>query len=339
MRSIYLVLFPVFFFFPASVIAQTLQTKSINELAIYPSYLFSAEVQAQSATTISAQINAQLLEFSVKNGEEIPAGKRLARFDCADLQDQLALNRANQQELQANLRLAQLQFKRLNELQGRQLAADSSVDESLARKQALEAQFMALKTQAKLAERAISRCEIRAPFRGVVSEKYVGQGQWLTVGAPLLKLTQLDAAELAVQVPLSLFQQDDFTALMNSAVLQNAQQNIALQSWRVSKQTTAQSKMVTVWFAAPKGLLIGQQLQVVFTRAQAFLPAGILVKRAGKVGVFVVENQQAKFVALENAQMGRPAPVPQTLLNHPETKVVVDGQLSLQNGDSAQESP
>ncbi|WP_321277494.1 efflux RND transporter periplasmic adaptor subunit [Thiomicrorhabdus indica] len=339
MRSVYSLCITLCLALPSIGLAQPLQTKLVSELLFYPEYRFSAEVEPRSVTTISAKINAELIEFVVKSGEEIPAGQVLARLNCEDLHDQLELNQANQQELQANLRLAQFQFDRLNALQGRQLTSDSTVDESLARKQALEAQSSALKIQAKLAQRAISRCEIRAPFRGVVRETFAGVGQWLTVGAPLLSFTQLEGAELAVQLPLSLYQSNEFGALMSTAVLKQEGQVIPLQDWRLAKQVEPQSKMMTVWFRAPKNLFIGQQTQIHFTHTAPFLPAGVLVQRNGQVGVFVVENQQVNFIALDDAQMGRPAKWPSDWLSKPHVKIVVDGQLRLQSGDSLTESP
>ena len=311
---------------PLMSLAQDITVKSAADLVYSPSYQFSGEVTAQSSSKISAQVSAELIQLPVQKGEILPAGKLIAAFDCRDLQDQLALTESSEKELLANLRLAELQFARLQNLQNRSLASDAAKDEALARKQSLESQLNSIRLQGTLNGRSIERCEVRAPYRAVVSEKYAGVGQWLAVGNPIIELQQLASAEIEVSMPLDLSKTMD----LNKVVWKGETQDYSLRLSRLSNVLNPQSKMRAVWFFAPQELILGEQGTVEITLSDKFLPAGVLVQRNQTVGVMVVENGQAQFTAIPTATIGRPAKLP---AGWESLQIVTDGQQTLQEGD------
>lgn len=315
------------FLYSSISFSQSIQTKTVQSLQFFPHYEFSAQVVSPSTSQISAQLSAQLIEFPVKVGEVLPAGKLIAKFDCRDYEDQLALTKTSRKELLANLNLAQLQYQRLKNLQNRSLASDASRDEALARKQVLEAQLSSLELQKQLNQRSIERCEIKAPFTGVVIEKLTGVGSWLNPGSPLVVIQQLEQTEIEVRVPLAI---NNIRALSNAVWLKSDGSTMELTLLRQSKVLDPQSKMLRVWYQAPKELLIGQQGVVSITDTHAYLPASVLVQRNKQVGVFVVENNLATFKPIDNAVLGRPAKLP---AGWDSLSIVVEGQLGLKDGD------
>jgi hypothetical protein len=63
---------------------------------------------------------------------------------------------------------------------------------------------------------------------------------------------------------------------------------------------------------------------------QAHVPADLIVRRADRLGIFVVRGETARFVPLAEARPGQPAPV-----DLPgETPVLVDGRFVVQEGDT-----
>ena len=263
----------------------------------------------------------------IKVGEVLPAGTLIAKFDCRDYEDQLALTKTSRQELLANLNLAQLQYKRLKNLQNQSLASEASRDEALARKQVLEAQLSSLELQKQLHHRSIERCEIKAPYTGVVIKKLTGVGSWLNPGSPLVVIQQLEQTEIEVRIPLAI---NNIRALSNAVWLKNDGSTMELKLLRQSKVLDPQSKMLRVWYQAPTNLLIGQQGVVSITDTHAYLPASVLVQRNKQIGVFAVENNLAKFKPIDNAVLGRPAKLP---AGWDSLSIVVEGQLGLKDGD------
>ena len=79
---------------------------------------------------------------------------------------------------------------------------------------------------------------------------------------------------------------------------------------------------------------IGASGQLAWVESSGRLPVDLIVQRGTDLGVFVVEDSTARFVALPNAQAGRPVDVN---LPH-DTLVVSRGQGRLQDGDALQVS-
>jgi len=74
----------------------------------------------------------------------------------------------------------------------------------------------------------------------------------------------------------------------------------------------------------------GAQGRLLWHEDRPHVPASMLVRREGQLGVFVVEDGKARFVALPGAQEGRAAAA--TLA--PQAQVVVSGQAALRDGQS-----
>ena len=69
--------------------------------------------------------------------------------------------------------------------------------------------------------------------------------------------------------------------------------------------------------------------RIAWRDAQPHVPAALVVRRGGRLGLFVAEQGTARFVPLAEAQEGRPAAVALP----PATPVVVSGHLALQDGE------
>jgi len=66
----------------------------------------------------------------------------------------------------------------------------------------------------------------------------------------------------------------------------------------------------------------------VWPDGELHVPPGLVVRRAGRLGLFVDDGGTARFHALPDAQEGRPARADLP----PETRIVVKGQLALKDG-------
>jgi RND family efflux transporter MFP subunit len=181
-------------------------TQPLNEVVIQLSQSFSAEVISPNHTALSSELNARINRIHPRPGDRVKSGQILVELDCRDQQLQLERLQAQKQQTQANLNLAELQVSRLKQLQARDIANRSQLDEAQTQVEQLQAQQQLLTTEQAIAQRQIDRCQIRAPFDGVVLEQQVGLGQWVGVGTSLINLIQTQATEIEAQVPFSWLQ-------------------------------------------------------------------------------------------------------------------------------------
>jgi hypothetical protein len=94
----------------------------------------------------------------------------------------------------------------------------------------------------------------------------------------------------------------------------------------VETQAAVQNARFSATEAAP---LVGQTGQLVWYLTGRSLSADLVTKRAGQLGVFVAQNNQAKFIPLPDAQEGRPVAIE----TNPNWQVIVGGRERLQDGD------
>lgn len=309
--------------------AQAVTTKPLSDLFIYPIYSFPAEVVAHTETSLSSELNARLQSVQVRPGESVESGQLLAQLDCGDTKDALALNASLQAESQAQLKLAQLQLQRFRNLEKQQYTATSQIDESQTQVQSILAHLSGLQVQQQQAERAVKRCQVRAPFAGVVTDLMAGKGQWLSVGAPVMKLVRSDLAEIEVQLPLTLA--NDMAQQTGSWQVKGRSEQ-AVEWLRQSQVLSPNQRMATVWFRAPESDPIGLAGTLVVTNQQGHLPAEYVVMRSGQLGVFIAESGKAVFKVLADAQAGRPAKIPADWSG--SLSVVTEGQHRIQQGEA-----
>ncbi len=192
-------------------------------------------VRARKAAVISSKLMGYVREVNVRVGDRVRQGQVLATVDARDLEATRQRAEAGRQEARsaalevdnaiaaakANLELAQVTFKRFDDLFQKKSVSNQEFDEASTRLKAAQANYeMALakrkQVEAKIAQADqevatvavnLAYANIEAPFAGVVTEKSVEPGNLAAPGAPLLTIEQegsyrLEAAVEESRLPL-----------------------------------------------------------------------------------------------------------------------------------------
>lgn len=145
-------------------------------------------------------------------------------------------------------------------------------------------------------------------------------------GAVMFTLVEQGGEQVSASVPA-----DDAAHLARATrlVFQAAARQAPLELIRVSpvlsRQTRAQQ--VRLRFADPgNGLPAGSEGRLRWQAPRPHLPPDVLVRRNGRLGVFVLQANKAAFVPAPGAQEGRPVLSPVA----PDALVIRDGQAQLQ---------
>jgi len=165
----------------SGVQAQTLGTSGVDRQEI------RAQLRAIRHTTLSSEIGAVAQRILVKEGQRFEMGTPLIQLDCALHDAQRAKSTAElagaQRSLQANQRLAELNAAGLMELD----LAKNAVEKSQA--------------DLRISETQLSKCEIKAPFAGIVAEQRIREQQYVQPGTPLVDVLDDSAYELEFLAP------------------------------------------------------------------------------------------------------------------------------------------
>lgn len=148
---------------------------------------FPARVAAGRTAELAFRVPGTLQELSVKEGEQVSAGQRIAGLDASDFQLKL-------EERQTTFENARKNYERGRELVGN--GAISKVDFDR-----LEAEFKNAQTALDAARQELSYTELKAPFAGVVARRYVDNYEEVQAKQPVLALQDLSALEVKFDVP------------------------------------------------------------------------------------------------------------------------------------------
>ena len=182
----------------------------------------SGYVVARRMATVSAKITGKVREVMIEEGMRVEEGQVMATLDPIDANAQRALNaaqldaaRSQVEGLQAQLRQAEADAQRLQQLVGRQLVSRSQYDQSVAQRDSLRAQLATARHNAKVAQDALAIADlgvdnnvVRAPFSGVVTAKAAQPGEIvspLSAGGGFTRtgigtIVDMDSLEIEVEV-------------------------------------------------------------------------------------------------------------------------------------------
>ena len=184
---------------------------------IEQSVLATGALQAQSVTSVGAQVSGTIQSLPVKLGDTVKTGDLIAQIDSTNQQNavksaEAALANLKAQELakQADLKAAQAALDRANKLAPQKLVSDADVmtaEASLASAQAALASLDAQINQGQLAvddaNLALSRTTITAPTGGTIVAVLVTTGQSVNANQTtptIVKIANLDTMVIKAQI-------------------------------------------------------------------------------------------------------------------------------------------
>lgn len=182
----------------------------------------SGYVVARRMATVSAKITGKVREVMIEEGMRVEEGQVMATLDPIDANAQRSLNaaqlaaaRSQTEGLHAQLRQAEADATRLQELVGQQLVSRSQYDQAIAARDSLRAQLQTARHNAKVAQDALAIADlgvdnnvVRAPFAGVVTAKAAQPGEIvspLSAGGGFTRtgigtIVDMDSLEVEVEV-------------------------------------------------------------------------------------------------------------------------------------------
>jgi RND family efflux transporter MFP subunit len=302
-------------------------TQALSEVVIERRLTANAVVQAKHASSLSAEVNAVVKVVEVDTGDTVKQGDLLIQLDDTDLSLQLEQAQASLKAAEARLAQAELRLQRANQLKQSQYI---SADDLLARETdvaVLRADLQSLRVARKIAARNLSKTRIEAPFDGVINSRQAQAGQWLSVGTPMLGLTASAEPQILAKIPNQLattLSQADHMLFVHQ------QQQVPVTLTQLSPVIDDLAAVQTARFSSTEAIQIGLTGELVWILKGALLPADLVVKRQGQLGVFLADGQVARFQPLPDAQEGRPVPLNEVS----DWQVIIGGRERLQDGQA-----
>jgi RND family efflux transporter MFP subunit len=172
-----------------------------------------------------ASAEAGRLEFVAEVGTRLKAGERIAQLDDKTLRLRREEIQTDVKRAEAQRLLSETQLQRLEKLGTSNAIAKNQIDEARATQETNVQTLAHARAQLHQIEHDIEQADVRAPFNGIVTERFAQRGEYVQVGANIVHLVDTDHIEARVQAPLAMA--DKIRAGMEVRVKTGAQETSA----------------------------------------------------------------------------------------------------------------
>jgi len=140
-------------------------------------------------------------EILVQEGERVAAGQLLARLHTNRLQAQRDRMQAEVAAAEAEAHAAKLSYQRIKRLAASKLASRDDADVAQAKSRVASAQVEAARAALAETDQALKDALLYAPVAGVIRERIVEPGDFVTAQTPVLTLALTDPIWIRSYLP------------------------------------------------------------------------------------------------------------------------------------------
>lgn len=144
-------------------------------------------LRSNESVILRPEVSGRISRISFEDGMPVALGAVLIEFDAAVQQAEL-------QQAQANLSLAESNFRRVSDLFERRFISQSARDEAASRREVSRAAV-------QLAQAQLARMRVVAPFAGTVGIRNVSVGDYVKDGEELVNLEDVSVLKLDFRLP------------------------------------------------------------------------------------------------------------------------------------------
>jgi membrane fusion protein (multidrug efflux system) len=171
-----------------------------------PDLVLPGNMRANQQTSIYARVDGYIARWYVDIGAHVEQGQVLAEIDAPQIDANLRMAQAQLELAEANLKLAQTNSARSQQLFQNHVNSQQELDTVLATEQVQEATRDNAAAVLKSAQDMKAFEQIRAPFAGTISARFIDVGSLVTSGSvttvhTLFDLVQSDPVRVLVHVP------------------------------------------------------------------------------------------------------------------------------------------
>jgi membrane fusion protein, multidrug efflux system len=147
----------------------------------------TGQIEAVQSIDLRPEVDGRIVEILIREGQEVDQGTPLFKVDDAQLRAQVA-------QLEAQRDLAQQALARAKDLAQQNASSTADLEKAEAEARSAGAQY-------DLQRIRLERTTVRAPFAGVVGQRYVSLGDYVTSTTRLASLHTVNPQRASFQVP------------------------------------------------------------------------------------------------------------------------------------------
>lgn len=309
--------------------ATPVTVRPLADLIVYPAHTAPATALSRNNAEISAEISGRVTQIPVRVGDSVKKGDVLSEIACGDYEIKLKQAQSALQQAMSKLSFYRSQLASARALSKAKSISQEALDERISNQSAGQADVERMEASVEQAKLDIRRCQVQAPFNAVVVERLGAIGELAVPGTKLVRILDSENVDVSASI-----QESDLESLKEAGSLwfENSRNRYPLRLRALlpvmdSKARSFEARLEFSETKAPPGA-VGR---LVWRDHRAYVPPDLLVRRGGRLGVFVYDSGSVTFKPINGAQEGRFARV-DDLSQNPD--ILIDGRHSVQDGDA-----
>lgn len=186
---------------PAEGINVTLT--QVTEQLSPETFKFSGRFMTDHSVDLSTKLTGTIQYLPVSEGDAVKQGQVLAKISSADIQARQQQAYANLAEAKAQLKSVEKDFGRIEKLHQSGSATEKEFDDMNYQLSASKAKVSAIENAIIELDELLGYAQIRAPFNGFVTKKFVEEGHMATPGSPILTVESGAQLKVVAKIPES----------------------------------------------------------------------------------------------------------------------------------------
>lgn len=267
-----------------------------------PQETFVGTVYYQEVSNVASEVSGIVEQVRIEDGQRVREGDVFVTLNADLIRKRTAAARAGHEQVLAELEKARRDLERFENLYRQESVAEQAYDENRFRVLALEKRALALEAEVEGLETEIRKKTIRAPLAGVVLERLVDRGEWVSPGQSVAVVARDDAPEVVVDVPERVIRHVEVGAVVEVQAGGRSHEGRVF-ALIPRGDVATRTFPLKIRLAGGRGLMEGMQASVTLPTgdvAPAFIaPRDALVSPLGVTTVFAVADGQARAVPVQ----------------------------------------
>jgi len=260
--------------------------------------VFPAKVESNSHANLSTIVMGTVTSSPITVGDRVQKGDLLVQIKDDQIRAQKSQIDANMVQAKANLENTEKNYNRIKNLYVEESATSKELDDISTMYEIAKANMEALEARLNEVNEMLSYTVIRAPFDGIVSSKFVSEGDMASPGHPLISVSDPSSIKITASVAenqiIHLEEGSKVSVSVSSAGVSNVPARLTAIS-QAGDQMSRQFSIEAVIDDAEtiNKLKVGMFAQVGLNIDQSeslYIPSDAIVERGQLTGIYTVSD-------------------------------------------------
>lgn len=304
------------------------QTEALKQGVVNPLQNYVGTLYYDVKSDLASEFEGAVASLHFKEGQHVKKGDILLRLDTAVLESSIQAQSASIDAMKADLTRQERDLERTKALFDRNSISQSEYDLIYFGVERTKAQLQALQSQMKTLQIQKEKMQIKAPFEGIITQRNVDVGEWVSKGAAVATLVDPKSIEARVSVPArfihALRDHEHF-----SAAIEQQEFDVAIKSLIPLADTTSRTFMVKLALPETEKFIEGMRIDIsIPTLSEAeslMISRDAVIKRFGQNVVFAAVDGKAVMIPVQVIGYNKDQAAISAANLKPQMRIVVKG--------------